>query len=154
MRAILALVFMLSPATAAAQSAQRETIVPESARAIYDEYHFAPAVRAGDYVFVSGTVASLRQGESGAEGQEAALDRAFGAIARTLAAAGASWADVVDMTSYHTDLPAQADLFRRVKDRYLEAPYPAWTAIDIDRLWPDAGFVEIRVVAYRPRTVK
>ena len=47
------------------------------------------------------------------------------------------------------DLPAQFDGFRKVKDRYIREPFPAWTAIEIDRLVPDGGLVEIKVVARR-----
>jgi hypothetical protein len=39
--------------------------------------------------------------------------------------------------------------FRKVKDRYIREPFPAWTAIDIDRLVPDNGLVEIKLVARR-----
>ena len=62
--------------------------------------------------------------------------------------AGVDWSAVVDMTTFHTDLPAQIDLFFQVRDRYVSQPYPAWTAIDIDRLYPDRGLVEIDVTAY------
>ncbi|NWG92111.1 MAG: RidA family protein, partial [Parvularculaceae bacterium] len=68
-----------------------------------------------------------------------------------LGAAGASWRDVVEMTTYHTDLPAQAAVFMAAKNKRMAEPYPAWTAIDIDRLWPDNGITEIRLTAYLPR---
>jgi enamine deaminase RidA (YjgF/YER057c/UK114 family) len=64
--------------------------------------------------------------------------------------AGSSWDDVLEMTTYHTDLPTQIEGFRAVKDRYVKAPFPAWTAVDIDRLVPDGGLVEIKVVAKVP----
>jgi hypothetical protein len=34
--------------------------------------------------------------------------------------------------------------------KYVKAPYPAWTAIDVDRLIPERGITEIKVVARRP----
>ena len=34
-----------------------------------------------------------------------------------------------------------------VKNRYIKAPFPAWTAIDIDRLFAPEGVVEIKLVA-------
>ncbi|HVK80336.1 MAG TPA: RidA family protein [Verrucomicrobiae bacterium] len=126
----------------------RQTIVPENQRRAYDDYHYAPAVRAGDYVFLSGVVAGLAPGETDVE---AAYDRAFRVVGATLREAGADWSNVVEMTTYHTDLPAQFEAFSRVKDRHVAAPYPAWTAIDVDRLLPDTGLVEIRVIAYAPR---
>jgi enamine deaminase RidA (YjgF/YER057c/UK114 family) len=107
-------------------------------------------VRAGDYVFLSGVVAGMRPDQSGETAMEQSFDRAFRNVATVLRAAGADWDDVVEMTTYHTDLPAQFDVFARVKDRYVGEPYPAWTAIDVDRLLPDRGIVEIRVIAYAP----
>lgn len=129
----------------------REAIIPPGTEFYRDEYGFSAAMRAGDFVFVSGVVAGLRPGEEGAAGQEAAYERAFQAIQTALRAGGAEWDDVVDITSYHTDLPTQQQTFRTVKDRYVRAPHPAWTAIDIDRLWPDNGITEIKVIAWAPR---
>jgi enamine deaminase RidA (YjgF/YER057c/UK114 family) len=43
------------------------------------------------------------------------------------------------------------DAFRTVKDRYVKAPFPTWTAIDVDRLIPDNGLVEIKVIAQKKR---
>jgi enamine deaminase RidA (YjgF/YER057c/UK114 family) len=34
-----------------------------------------------------------------------------------------------------------------VKDRFVTEPYPAWTAVDIDRLYSDNAVAEIEVVA-------
>ncbi len=129
----------------------RQAIVPASAQSLYDQLHFSPAMRAGDYVFLSGVVAGLPEGETGTAAMEAAFDRAFRTVGDVLREAGADWSDVVEMTTYHTDLPGQFDVFSRVKDRHVGAPYPAWTAIDVARLRPAPGIVEIRVIAYAPR---
>lgn len=80
----------------------------------------------------------------------AAYERAFARIEEILNAAGAEWSDVVDMTTCHTDMPSQIAAFSMVKARYQSEPYPAWTAIDIDRLYPDRGVTEIKVTAYKP----
>lgn len=155
MRRLAALILALAAAGCASVDAGRapvrETIIPEQARADYDEYHYAPATRAGDFIFVSGVVAGVRGGQTDEAALDAAFDRAFRGVALVLAEAGADWSDVVEMTTYHTDLPAQFAIFSRVKDRHVSEPYPAWTAIDVDRLLPDQGIVEIRVIAYAPR---
>lgn len=130
----------------------RESIVPAPARRAYDELHFSPAMRAGDYVFLSGVVAGLPEAQRGdAVAVEAAYERAFRLVGLVLAEADAEWSDVVEITTYHTDLPTQFGAFSRVKDRHVPEPYPAWTALDVDRLLPDDGMVEIRVIAYAPR---
>ena len=41
----------------------------------------------------------------------------------------------------------QAVVFTEVKNRYIKAPFPTWTAIDIDRIFLDNGIVEIKIVA-------
>lgn len=120
---------------------------PESRR-IFTEWGFAEAVVDGDRVWLSGVVAGLRKGETLAD-QEAAYDRAFRMLGDVLARSGSDFDGVVELTTFHTDLPAQLDAFVKVKHRYIREPFPAWTAIDIDRLVPDNGLVEIKLVARR-----
>jgi enamine deaminase RidA (YjgF/YER057c/UK114 family) len=118
------------------------------ARRFFTEWGFAEAVIDGDRIWLSGVVAGLRKGETMAD-QEAAYDRAFKMLDDVLNRSGSDFDGVVDITTFHTDLPAQFDGFRKVKDRYIREPFPAWTAIDIDRLVPDNGLVEIKLVARR-----
>ena len=147
----MALVAALTSAQATAQPA-KQAVVPKGMEWATDVLHFSPALRSGELLYVSGVGAGLRRDETEAD-KEAAIDRAFQEIGKTLAAAGASWDDVVQITSYHTDFTAgakpadQQALFRRVKDRYVKAPYPAWTAVGVSRLWNKALFAEISVVA-------
>ena len=144
---VVALCVSAGHAGDAATKSGRQVIVPEAWKGAYESLHYAPAVRAGDMLVLSGVVAGLREGETEAD-QEAAFARAFEAIGAILEEAGADWDDVVEIITYHTDLPAQIATFGGVKDRYIKEPYPAWTAIDIDRLYPDRGLVEIKVTAY------
>jgi enamine deaminase RidA (YjgF/YER057c/UK114 family) len=65
--------------------------------------------------------------------------------------AGASWDDIVEMTSYHTDLTSQIEPMAKVKARYIKAPYPAWSAIQVARLFPDRGITEIKLVLKLPK---
>ena len=55
---------------------------------------------------------------------------------------------MTDLETFHTDLPSQINAFAQVKDRYIKEPWPTWTAIDIDRLFPPRGIVEIKIIAY------
>jgi len=153
-RPALLLVAASFPAALSAQTPPtKEAIVPKGMEWAPDVLHFSPAVRSGDLVHVSGVAVGLRPGETD---KEKAIDRAFRDIARTLAEAGASWDDVVSITSYHTDFTSgakpqdQQALFRQVKDRYVKAPYPAWTAVGVTRLWDENLFAEISVVARVP----
>ena len=139
------------PTTAPPYARRPENVVmpqrPE-VRRIFTEWGFAEAVIDGDRVWLSGVVAGLRPGETMADAAKA-YERAFKMLEDVLARSGSSFDGVVDITTFHTDLPTQFDGFRKVKDRYIREPFPAWTAIDIDRLVPDKGLVEIKLVARR-----
>ena len=53
----------------------------------------------------------------------------------------------MELTSYHVDLPAHMRAFMAVKDEFLAAPWPAWTAIGITSLAVRGARAEIRVIA-------
>ena len=155
---LLALAFVLSGLLAlgqiAAQTLTPETnaprIIPEGWEGTYNNFHYAPAVRAGDTIYLSGIVAGLagEEDENNPADLEAAFDRCFDALEAVLAEAGADFSHVVEMTTFHTELIHQVGPFTTSKDKYLKAPYPAWTAIDVDRLYPERGLVEIKLIAY------
>jgi len=144
--ALLALI----PAPASAQTRQQSTVLmseDEGSRRFQEEWGYSDAVIAGDTIYLSGIVVGLRERETDLQ---AAYDRAYRQIGAILHRAGASWDDVVDITSYHTDITTQMEAIVAVHRRYVTAPFPAWTAIDVDRLIPDPGITEIKIVARRP----
>jgi enamine deaminase RidA (YjgF/YER057c/UK114 family) len=112
------------------------------------EWGYASAVVSGDTVTLSGVVAGVRPGETDLR---AGYTRAFERIGATLRSAGVSWDDVVDITSFHTDLTTQMPAIVAVKNQYIKPPYPSWTAIQVARLIPDNGITEIKIVARRPK---
>lgn len=143
--ATLAMATALVVAPASAREAD-QVLMPENpeARAFQEAVGYADAVIAGDMIYLSGVVAGPGKGESDLT---PGYERAFARIAKTLARAGASWDDVVDITTFHTDLPGTIDGFAAVKNRYVKAPFPAWTAIGVSRLYEPTAVVEIKVVA-------
>ena len=147
---ILSVAAAIVPAAAAgAGERQRSTVLmsdDEGSRKFQEEWGYSDAVVAGDTIYLSGIVVGQRQGE----GMEAAYDRTYRQIGAILARAGASWDDVVDITSFHTDVTAQMPAIVAAHKKYVKAPYPAWTAIDVDRLIPERGITEIKIVAKRP----
>lgn len=108
---------------------------------------FADAVVVNEMIYLAGVVAVPMSGETS---PQPAFERAFVAIEATLKRAGASWDDVVDLTTFHTDLAARVNDFVEVKNRYVKAPFPAWTAIGISTLYEPAALTEIKVVARKP----
>ena len=124
--------------------------VPASEQNFTERFRAAPAIRAGDFIFISGVVAYVPADvERTPEVYEAAIRDAFNQVELVLNEAGASWSDVVEMTSFHVDMREHQEIFRRVREEFITAtPYPAWTGIGVETLWADALFVEMRVQAY------
>ena len=138
------------PPVAAAEAPTRsaETVLMAESprgREFQEKLGYSDAVLAGDLIFLSGIVAGTRPGE---EGLEPAYERAYRQAAAILARAGASWNDVVDLTSFHTDVEAQIEPLAAVHKRHVKAPYPAWTAIGVSRLL-GGGITEIKITARR-----
>jgi enamine deaminase RidA (YjgF/YER057c/UK114 family) len=111
---------------------------------IEQDWGFSDAVVTGDTIYLSGVVAGVREGETDLR---LAYTRAFERIGEILKNAGASWDDVVDITSFHTDLTTQMPAIIAVKNNYVKPPLPAWTAIQVSRLIPNSGITEIKIVA-------
>lgn len=120
-------------------------MAPDAALAkIEAELGFSDAIVTGDTIYLSGVVVGVRDGETDLR---IAYTRAFERIGETLKRVGASWDDVVDITSFHTDLTTQMPAMVAVKNTYIKAPFPAWTAIQVARLIPSNGITEIKIVA-------
>ena len=73
----------------------------------------------------------------------------FTFVAQNLEAAGLDFAQVVEMTTYHVGLRQHLAAFIKVKDEFVAAPYPAWSAIGVSELITEGTLVEIRVIARR-----
>lgn len=126
----------------------REAIFPADRHALYEAHGYSAAIRSGDLLFVSGQVGSRDDGSAEPD-YSAQVERAFQNLAAVLAAAGATFDDIIDVTSFHTDPEKQFEPFMAVKNRYFVIkPYPSWTAIGVNWL---AGFdFEIKVIARIP----
>ena len=108
--------------------------------------HIPAAVAVGGRIHVTGHTGTLEDGTF-PDGAEAQMRQTFRNIALTLAEAGATWDDVVEITTYHVDLDAQRELVLRVAGEFLSDPYPAWTAVGIDALFEPDAQVEISCIA-------
>lgn len=126
----------------------RNAIFPENRHALYEAHGYSAAIRTGDHLYVSGQVGSLPDGSPEPDFAKQ-VDLAFQNLEAVLAAAGASFDDIIDVTSFHTDPETQFATLMPVKDRYFPAaPHPTWTAVGVNWL---AGFdFEIKVVARIP----
>lgn len=113
---------------------------------IENEWGFSDAIVVDNTIYLSGVVAGVKDGDTDLT---AAYLRAFERLGVILKKAGASWDDVVEITSYHTDVKAQMPAIVAAKNKYVRAPFPAWTAVQVVRLIPDNGITEIKLIAKR-----
>ena len=118
-------------------------------RKFQEDWGYADAIVVGDMVYLSGVVAGIHPSETDLT---LAYERSFTKIGDVLKRSGATWDDVVDITSYHTDLTSQMPAIVAVKRKYMRSPPPAWTAIGVSRLIPNSGITEIKMVAKLPRS--
>jgi enamine deaminase RidA (YjgF/YER057c/UK114 family) len=125
----------------------RQAVIPEGMEAVYEKIRYSPAVKVGNTIYVSGQI-----GRDSAmqlvEPREAQMVQAFENLKQVLETAGASLRDVVDLTTFHTDM-RDLPLFMQVRDRYFDSdPLPAWTAIGAHMLCGSPGYIiEIKAVA-------
>jgi len=125
---------------------QSDVVIPKGMEGAYDRFHYAPAVKSGDCLYCSGVIGVGPDRKPPADAKTQ-FTLAFERVGMVLAEAGLSFADVVEMTSYHVGLQGHMAVFMEAKDQFLKAPYPAWTAIGITELAIPGALVEIRVTA-------
>jgi enamine deaminase RidA (YjgF/YER057c/UK114 family) len=126
----------------------RRAVVPDVWSPFYAATHVPAAVFAGDRLRVTG-----HTGEASGvfpDSAVAQLRQTFRNIGLTLAEAGAGWADVVELTSYHVGLREQSEAMMTVAAEFLEDPYPAWTAVGVTELFEPDALVEISCEAVLP----
>ena len=110
---------------------------------------FSPAVRAGDFVYVSGQVPANDQGEIVSGGIEAQTRQVFVNLKKVLALADCTLDDVCKSTCWLQDA-RDFGAFNRIYMSYFPNGKPARSTTEA-RLMVDAK-VEIDVIAYKPKT--
>ncbi len=107
---------------------------------------YSQAVSAGGLLYCSG---QLGIGSDGVlpKVAETQFTNAFEAVKAVLETAGASFANVVEMTTFHVGLVSELETFAKVRNRYIEEPYPAQTAIGVAELGLPGAILELKVIA-------
>jgi enamine deaminase RidA (YjgF/YER057c/UK114 family) len=108
-----------------------------------DNYHYSQGVQVGDMIYVTGQGGWDEAFDISADVHEQ-VRRAFANIANVLAEAGASWPNVIDITSYHVELDDSV-LGTMVEELRSHCPnhQPLWTVIGVASLALPAMKVEI-----------
>ncbi len=127
---------------------KRRVVIPDGFERMHDQFHFAPAVRVGRDVFCSGQVGNGPDGKLDPD-PAVQIANAFENVRTVLEEAGASFADVVEITSFHVGFDEHIGVFMQVKDGFVKEPYPAWTAVGVSEL-AFGALVEIKVRAIIP----
>ena len=115
-----------------------------------DAWHFSHVVRHDGLLLLSGVTGTGEDGR--VDGDPATqFEQAFVHLRMYLEAAEATVRDILELTSYHVGLREHLTVFVAVKDRHIEPPYPAWSAIGVSELITPGALVELRVLARASR---
>lgn len=109
---------------------------------------YSRTVRAGPFVFISGTTATLPNGSIGGEDDAYEQTRlALVNVGTALEMAGASFSDVVQTRMYVTDIDRWEEVGRAHEEVFGESR-PVTSMVEVSRLIDPAMIVEIEVIAY------
>jgi reactive intermediate/imine deaminase len=109
--------------------------------------HVVETVGAVKTIYISGQIAYDETGTVvGAGDMKAQAEQVFKNLDTALKAAGATFADVVKMNSYITDM-SKAQAVRDVRGRYFSANAPASTFVEVKGLVRPELMLEVEVVA-------
>ncbi len=124
----------------------KRAIVPPGLRAAADELKMSPAILSGNHLFLTGSTGGDANGVMPPDA-ETQMRNAFEKIRVILDEAGLTMDAVVEMTTYHVGLRNHFDLFNAIRLDCFNAPFPAWTAVEVAGLRREGAVIEIRVIA-------
>jgi enamine deaminase RidA (YjgF/YER057c/UK114 family) len=96
---------------------ERKAIFPANRHALYDKHGYSAAVLSGDLLFVSGQVGSLTDGSAEPDFEQQ-VRLAFKNLEATLEAAGCTFDNVLDVTTFHTYPQKQFEIVMPVKEEF------------------------------------
>lgn len=132
----------------------------------YDSpWHFSHAIRAGDFVYISGVIIAAGRDDELPISKDRFREQTegvFEVIQRYLATADASLEGMVKINTFHVldgkttslTIDEQALVIAETKAKYAVEPHPAWTAVGTTGLFSPRGIVEIEMVVYVPEGAK
>lgn len=121
-------------------------VIPSKLRTATEQLKFSPAIVSGNHVFLTGSTGGDMNGKMPSD-PEAQFKNAFDKIELILREEGLTFQSVVEMTTYHIGLRSHFDLFDKIRQECFDAPYPAWTAVEVAGLRREGAVIEIRIIA-------
>src|SRR5215212_9940750 len=144
MRTVLPLVFLLLPIVAFAQVKRTN---PPALSAPTGYTHIVEVTGPNRTIYISGQIAYDKDGKVvGGGDMKAQAEQVFKNLQAALTAAGATFADVVKMNSYITDM-SKAQAVRDVRALYFKNVAPASTFVEVKGLVRPELLLEIEVIA-------
>jgi 2-iminobutanoate/2-iminopropanoate deaminase len=122
---------------------KRKAIVPPG---IHTAGPYSPAIRAGDFLFVSGLIPVGPSGELVRGGIEGQARQCLENLRAVLSAAGADFPHLVKVTIYLTDM-GDFDAVNRIYAEYFDLEPPARACVQVGAL-PKGARIEIEALAY------
>ncbi|RLE28612.1 hypothetical protein DRJ54_06205 [Candidatus Acetothermia bacterium] len=122
---------------------KRKAIVPPG---IHTAGPYSPAIRAGDFLFVSGQIPVGPSGELVRGGIEDQARQCLENLRAVLSAAGADFPHLVKVTIYLTDM-GDFDAVNRIYAEYFDLEPPARACVQVGAL-PKGARLEIEALAY------
>jgi reactive intermediate/imine deaminase len=130
-----------------------EAMNPETIAPPGGNYSHVVRIDTGDGVllFISGQVAFDAGGTLVGEGDMARqTEQVFENLTAALQANGGSFADVVKISTFMTDMSRLGEM-RDVRGRYLPDPPPASTTVEVSSLFRPEALIEVEAVAAIPQ---
>lgn len=127
---------------------QRELIVPSGMENLVERFSYAPGVRVGDVLYVSGQVGRDEQ-LNVIEDRQAQITQAFRNVGKVLAAAGFSFSDVVELETWLLDFGADLPLVLQIKNQFLGDTVTTWTGFGVAGFSMPGIVFEVKVTAFK-----
>ena len=128
---------------------RRSVVVPAAMRGIHSTLGYAPAVRIGPVLHCSGQVGRTPDLAVIPDPEEQ-FRACWANLAAVLDVGGCRFPDVFELVTYHVDMLAHYELFKRVKAELFPFGDMAWTAIGVASLSRPGLLLEIKATALVP----
>jgi len=106
------------------------------------------AIRAGDFLFISGQVSRSNDGATiDGKGEYEQAKIIFTKIKHLVEAAGGTTADVVKVTIYMVDIKQNKEVWR-ARQEFFSGDFPASTLVEVSALGTPEVLVEVEAIAH------
>ncbi|WP_208352798.1 Rid family hydrolase [Pseudaestuariivita rosea] len=123
-----------------------KAIVPTDLADYVSDWKMSPGLEHEGFIFMTGFTGASKDGQYSDDPAEQ-IEAVFTKIRAVLEQAGLGFQHLVEMTSYHIGLRHHLDQFKSIRAKYVQEPFPAWTAIEVAGFVREGAVVEIKCIA-------